>query len=154
MVRDLKELDKYPWAGHSAILGRCENPFIPKRNKGAASKSETEVTPCTMLSAPCGLAEKTIEDVLRYFGKDLKAARKEYREFVRKGISKGRQEELRGGGLVRSAGGTLFGLHNEDRDPPDSPERGQARDGGRGLSDDRILGSGDYACPVKQLHQS
>jgi hypothetical protein len=30
MVKDLKELDKYPWSGHSAILGRCKNPLIPE----------------------------------------------------------------------------------------------------------------------------
>jgi len=31
LVKDLKELDKYPWTGHSAILGRRKNPLIPKR---------------------------------------------------------------------------------------------------------------------------
>jgi REP element-mobilizing transposase RayT len=29
LVRDLKELDKYPWTGHSAMLGRRRNPLIP-----------------------------------------------------------------------------------------------------------------------------
>ena len=29
LVQDLKELDKYPWTGHSAILGRRKNPLIP-----------------------------------------------------------------------------------------------------------------------------
>lgn len=35
MVRDLKELDKYPWCGHSAILGRRKNPLIPKGSPSA-----------------------------------------------------------------------------------------------------------------------
>ena len=29
LVKDLKELDKYPWTGHSAILGRRKNPLLP-----------------------------------------------------------------------------------------------------------------------------
>lgn len=132
LVKDLRELDKYPWAGHSAILGKCDNPLIPEITP---SEPEEEVTPDAVLSAPCSLAEKTLEDVLLYFGKDLKAARKEYREFVKEGISKGRREDLRGGGLIRSAGGSIFGLHglhNEERE----------------LSDDRILGSGDFVASV------
>jgi len=30
LVKDLQELDKYPWAGHSAILGYCKNPLVPE----------------------------------------------------------------------------------------------------------------------------
>jgi len=30
LVKDLKELDKYPWTGHSAILGRRKNPLVPE----------------------------------------------------------------------------------------------------------------------------
>lgn len=73
--------------------------------------------------------------MLRYFGEDLKTARKKYREFVSEGISKGRREELRGGGLIRSAGGSIFGVHNEDRE----------------LSDDRILGSGDFVAEALRV---
>jgi len=29
IVKDLKELDKYPWTGHSVIIGRRKNPLIP-----------------------------------------------------------------------------------------------------------------------------
>ncbi|MDZ7696782.1 MAG: hypothetical protein U5R49_07635 [Deltaproteobacteria bacterium] len=29
LVKDLQELDKYPWAGHSAILGSRKNPLLP-----------------------------------------------------------------------------------------------------------------------------
>jgi hypothetical protein len=31
LVKDLKELDKYPWTGHSAIMGKKKNPFVPKQ---------------------------------------------------------------------------------------------------------------------------
>ena len=30
LVKDLQELDKYPWTGHSAILGRRKNPLVPE----------------------------------------------------------------------------------------------------------------------------
>jgi hypothetical protein len=30
LVEDLKALNKYPWTGHSAILGRRKNPLIPE----------------------------------------------------------------------------------------------------------------------------
>jgi len=77
------------------------------------------------------LAEKTVEDVLRYFGNSLRGARTNYRRFVEKGIKQGRRKDLQGGGLIRSAGGDraeLLGQKKEDR------ERGDAR----------ILGSGDF----------
>jgi len=126
------------------------------------------------------LAEVTIEDVLKHFGKRLKDVRQNYHRFVEKGIKQGRHEDLQGGGLIRpacharperisnrkkcgaanenrgirdrvckaragrSSGGDkagLLGLKKEDRDPPESPE---APDGGRGKSDQRILGSGGF----------
>jgi len=36
LVKDLQELGKYPWAGHSALLGLCKNPLVPSppRPKG------------------------------------------------------------------------------------------------------------------------
>jgi len=37
LVKDLKELDRYPWTGHSAILGRRKNPLIPKLEKEVPS---------------------------------------------------------------------------------------------------------------------
>jgi hypothetical protein len=30
LLQDLKELDKYPWTGHSAILSRRKNPLVPE----------------------------------------------------------------------------------------------------------------------------
>ena len=118
LVEDLKELDKYLWTGHSAILGRRKNPLIPKLEKEVSSADkrigfsqfhlETEkarmnpenpVDPVQKRS----LAEKTIEDVLLHFGKSLKEARRKYRVFVEKGIKQGRREDLQGGGLIRPA---------------------------------------------------
>jgi len=84
------------------------------------------------------LAEKTIEDVLLHFGGTLKGARRRYRQFVKNGIDQGNRPELHGGGLVRSAGGDKTGLLGRKKEE-------------REKGDERILGSGDFACPVKCL---
>ena len=126
LVEDLKELDKYLWTGHSAILGRRKNPLIPSipdvsKKKGIETKNKSEIS----------LAERTTQDVLLHFGETLKVARRRYRQFVMNGIDQGKRPELQGGGMVRSAGGEkggLLGRKKEER------EKGDAR----------ILGSGDF----------
>ena len=68
--------------------------------------------------------------VLTRFSDLQKAAVDGYRGFVADGFSQGRREELRGGGLIRSGGGAaaIMARSPEDRD----------------LSDERILGGGDF----------
>ena len=159
LVEDLKALDKYPWSGHSAILGRRKNPLIPKLEKEVSSADkrigfsqfhlETEkaiinpenpVDPVKNKS----LAEKTIEDVLKYFGKSLKEARRRYRQFVEKGIKQGRRPEFQGGGLIRSSGGDKAGLLGQKKED-------------REKSDQRILGSGGFVVQAlkraNELHE-
>jgi hypothetical protein len=134
LVKDLQGLDKYPWAGHSAILGRCKNPLVPEvRDQRSEVSKEKDPNPCNPRN-PCqktSLAEKTIEDILLHFGETQKAARRRYRDFVGKGIAQGRRAEFQGGGLVRSAGGNKAGLLGRAKD---ELEKGDAR----------ILGSGDF----------
>jgi len=123
LVEDLESLDKYQWSGHSVLIGKKENPLVP------------EIPPFDEKDKY--LAEKTIEDVLQFFGKSLKEARRRYGVFVEKGIKQGRREDLQGGGLIRSSGGDkagLLGLKKEER------EKG----------DPRILGSGDFVSDVLQ----
>jgi len=91
LVEDLKSLDKYPWTGHSVLIGKQKNPLVP------------EIPPA--IEEDKYLAEKTVDDVLRHFGSALNDARQHYRAFVEKGIKQGRRPELQGGGLVRSSGG-------------------------------------------------
>ena len=74
-VQDMKALDKYPWCGHSAIMGKIKRDW------------------------------QNSEYVLKIFGAKVSSARRSYREFVQKGIAKGRRPELMGGGLIRSLGG-------------------------------------------------
>ena len=154
-MQDLKELDKYLWTGHSAILGRRTNPLVPEvrnlkpgmRNqrtpnqkqknlypvKSMAMKSEAHLTgavnPVNPVKKEMPLAEKTIEDVLLHFGETKRAAIKRYREFVEKGIKQGTREDLQGGGLVRSAGGDASGLLGRKAE---EREKGDARIFGSG----------------------
>jgi len=69
--------------------------------------------------------------VLKWFGKTEGEAKDAYRNFVKKTIGEGRRPELVGGGLIRSLGGW-------------SAVKAMRRSGERELSDDRILGSGEF----------
>jgi len=114
-----------------------ENPASP-----VAPADGTGVNPACPVALADGtwvrnisLAEKTIKDVLKYFGETFKIARRRYRQFVKKGIDQGKRPDFQGGGLVRSAGGErigLLGLKKEERE----------------LSDERILGSGHFVAQV------
>jgi REP element-mobilizing transposase RayT len=75
VVPDLRALDRYPWTGHSALLGRIARPW--------------------QATAP----------ILRQFSPTLPRARKPYRAFVAAGLPQGRRPDLQGGGLRRSLGG-------------------------------------------------
>lgn len=75
LVNDMAALDRYPFAGHSYILGKRKNTW------------------------------QSVMGVLSFFGDKEESARQQYRGYVIKGIELGRQPALTGGGLVRSAGG-------------------------------------------------
>jgi hypothetical protein len=75
IVKSLTELDKYPYSGHSSLMGKVPREF------------------------------QDTDYVLRLFGEKLPIARKAYRTYVEKGIVQGRRPELVGGGIIRSAGG-------------------------------------------------
>jgi REP element-mobilizing transposase RayT len=136
IVNDLKELDKYPWTGHSAILGRRQNPLVsnPTKKTGKTKGKSTIRNPKSEIS----LAEKTIQDVLLLFSSKLGEARRRYRQFVKNGIDQGTRPDLQGGGLVRSAGGNKAGLLGRKKE---EREKGDERILGRGEFVSRILGS-------------
>jgi len=161
LIKDLKELDKYPWTGHSAIMGKKKNPFVSKQQANnfpfagrritfSQFRPETEKVTINPENPACPvgakhrtgvknkpLAEKTIEEVLLQFGDKLREARRKYRHFVKQGVDQGSRPELQGGGLLRSAGGdkrTLLGRKKEERE----------------LYDERILGGGDFVSAILQ----
>ena len=73
-----------------------------------------------------------IDYVLACFGRTEKMGRESYLEFIREQMPLGTQKELTGGGLIRSAGGWFEVLSMRQR-------------GERRFSDERILGSGEFA---------
>jgi hypothetical protein len=75
LVATLRQLDRYRYSGHSALMGHRPNEW------------------------------QATDGVLRLFGKSVSRARRQYRLFVEKGIALGRRPELIGGGLIRSLGG-------------------------------------------------
>lgn len=75
MVKSMSELDRYPWCGHSAIIGRKKRDW------------------------------QEIDYVLSWFGKNKASAKKKYRQYVKDGIVEGRRDDLVGGGLIRTLGG-------------------------------------------------
>jgi len=75
IVVKFKDLAKYPYCGHSALVGKRQHEF------------------------------QDVEYVLKHFGKKMSEARHNYREFVHKRVELGNRPELVGGGLLRSSGG-------------------------------------------------
>jgi REP-associated tyrosine transposase len=75
LVKDLDQLNRYRWSGHSTVMGRVNNEW---QNR---------------------------ERVLGMFGNEERGAVQAYRQFVEEGVSMGSRPELAGGGLIRSAGG-------------------------------------------------
>ena len=75
VVRDLQELERYPYSGHSALMGTRAYPW------------------------------QATHRVLEQFAPTVRRARMAYQTFVTEGVKQGRRAEFQGGGLVRSAGG-------------------------------------------------
>jgi REP element-mobilizing transposase RayT len=75
IVEDMRALNRYPWTGHSVLMGKVNRRW------------------------------QDTDTVLCYFGSRRKEATLRYEEFVRDGITQGRRPDLVGGGLIRSLGG-------------------------------------------------
>jgi len=75
IVFELSELNKYPYCGHSALMGMKKRPW------------------------------QDVDYVLSYFGRTVHSARKAYFSYVEAGLDQGHRDDLIGGGLIRSLGG-------------------------------------------------
>ena len=75
VVKDMEELDRYPWSGHGILTGGRESDWQER------------------------------DYVLRQFAETEGKAIKAYRKFMEEGKDQGRRNDLIGGGLVRSMGG-------------------------------------------------
>lgn len=105
LVVSLAALAEYPWSGHAAIMGRLQNDW------------------------------QNCQYVMEYFGSAEQLARQAYVQFVQEQGQLGKQQELVGGGLVRSMGGWSAVMSSKTR-------------GEKQFSDERILGSGDFVSEV------
>jgi len=76
-AKDYAELGRYPYCGHSVLLGKS------------------------------GLDWQDTAAVLTLFDKKPSSARRRYSQFVQKGIAQGNRSDLTGGGLIRSVGGWM-----------------------------------------------
>lgn len=75
MVKTPRTLTRYPWTGHSAIMGHLHRDWLD------------------------------VDYVLAQFGRTERSARISYQRFVEEGFTMGPRPDLVGGGLVRSLGG-------------------------------------------------
>ena len=75
LVRDLEELKRYPWSGHSVLMGVIKRDW------------------------------QDTENILGFFGRRRGDAVQGYSQYVSEGVREGRRPDLVGGGLVRSMGG-------------------------------------------------
>jgi len=75
LVDGIKDLERFPWSGHSVILGKRKRDW------------------------------QEVDEVLNRFGGAARERKKRYRKFVLDGVVMGKRPEFSGGGLFRSVGG-------------------------------------------------
>ena len=105
LVKSLNELNRCPWSGHSALMGKVKRKW------------------------------QDTEYVLSFFG-SKRVRRKNYLEYVKKGIDAGHRPELVGGSLIRSLGGLAEVLALRNRNE-------------KHAFDSRILGDSGFVDEIK-----
>jgi putative transposase len=90
LVKNLEELESYPWCGHGILTGNRKNDWQER------------------------------EFVLGFFGSKGKRAIRAYRKFIEAGKDLGQRPELIGGGLIRSMGGWSKVLSLREKDEPEA----------------------------------
>ena len=105
VVDTLSTLDRYPWSGHAGVMGNHAQPWHASA------------------------------EVLSLFGKRLKSARYHYRQFVSEGITEVKNQDMSGGGLIRSYGGW-------------EAVQFQRKEHEARIGDERILGNSDFVAAV------
>lgn len=106
LVSTVEELNGYAYCGHSTLMGQKKRSW------------------------------QEVDYILGYFGRTVGKSRNDYLAYLEEGISRGRREDLTGGGLIRSLGGW-----SEVK-----KHRGKTSD--HAMSDERILGDGSFVDSV------
>jgi REP element-mobilizing transposase RayT len=105
LVESLAQLATWPWSGHAVLMSKD------------------------------GCAWMDRDYVLRFFGKTDLSAKRAYVAFLEKEMGFDREDELSGGGLIRSHGGW-------------SKVLSMRRSGEKAMSDERILGGDEFVSEV------
>jgi putative transposase len=105
LVGTLEELASYPWCGHGVLMKKIRCDWMDDAY------------------------------VLQFFGSRESAARKAYYEYLEEEMGIDRENELSGGGLIRSQGGW-------------AKVQSMRRHEDKALGDERILGGGDFVREV------
>jgi REP element-mobilizing transposase RayT len=89
LIKSLKELNRYPFTGHSAITGAIRREW------------------------------QEIPTILAYFGRKRSEAIDKYKEFIRQGLADNEKSKFGGGGLLRSLGGwsEVIALRHKGKKP-------------------------------------
>ncbi|NTW84379.1 MAG: hypothetical protein HGB36_13645 [Chlorobiaceae bacterium] len=101
LVENLQQLADYPWSGHAALMNKVRCDWMDR------------------------------DYVLKFFGRTEGSARKAYLVFLESEMGIDREQELSGGGLVRSRGGW-------------TNVQSMRKRGEKALGDERILGGDDF----------
>jgi hypothetical protein len=75
LVKNITELDRYPFCGHRCIMGKADYSWQDQKY------------------------------VLRWFGSNETEGRQSYHEYMKQGMNQGNRPDLVGGGLIRTLGG-------------------------------------------------
>lgn len=105
LVESLAELAMYPWSSHAVVMNKVSYEWID------------------------------LDYVLQFFGRTATSAVSAYLEFLEEEIGIDRNEELSGGGLIRSQGGW-------------SKVLSMRKSGEKAMGDERILGGADFVREV------
>jgi REP element-mobilizing transposase RayT len=105
LVESLAQLAMYPWSSHAVLMNKVNYDWMDR------------------------------DYVLQFFGRTAGSARRAYLEFLEEEMGIDREDELSGGGLIRSQGGW-------------SKVLSMRKNGDKAMGDERILGGDDFVREV------
>ena len=105
LVESLAQLAMYPWSSHAVLMNKVNYDWMDR------------------------------DYVLQFFGRTAGSARRAYLEFLEEEMGIDREDELSGGGLIRSQGGW-------------SKVLSMRKSGDKAMGDERILGGDDFVREV------
>lgn len=118
LVKTVEELDRYPWSGHSVLMGFGR------------------------------LEGQVVDEILEHFGRTLRRARRNYRDFVSDGLAMGQRGDLVGVGGRGKQGATR---ETEEDVQVDSRILGNREFADRVLSNQKLSEKGRFSVSLYEL---